>query len=99
MTYHFSNLYTVTIHTKLHSNAYFDLTYTIYVGLISSANSEIEAINKFFFYDSKATQLWVHIIQTKEEEMGQWLERIQVLNDRSMHYLVHLKGKYVDGMP
>ena len=48
----------------------FDIMYILIseyynVGLISSANAEIEAINKFILYNSEATQLWIALYEQK----------------------------------
>ena len=44
---------------------YILISYVLYVGLISLANAEIEAINKFVLYNSEATQLWVALYEQK----------------------------------
>ena len=42
---------------------HFDLYVLYNVGLISSANVEIEAINKFVLYNFEATQPWVALYE------------------------------------
>ena len=41
------------------------IPYVLYVNLISLANAEIEAINKFVLYNSEATQPWVALYEQK----------------------------------
>ena len=79
MAYHLSNFYTVTIHTELCINAYFDLICTIYVGFISSINSEIEAINKFILYNMEVTQPWVALYEQKRRKGDSDREKIETV--------------------
>ena len=45
---------------------YILISYVLYVGLISSANAEIEAIKKFILYNFKVTQPWVTLYEKKK---------------------------------
>ena len=47
---------------------YILISYILYAGLISSVNLEIEAINKFILYNSKASQLWVVLYEEKRRK-------------------------------
>ena len=44
---------------------YILISYVLYVGLISSTNTKIEAINKFVLYNYELTQLWVALYEQK----------------------------------
>ena len=44
---------------------YILISYVLYVGLNSSTNVEIEALNKFVLYNSKVTQPWVALYEQK----------------------------------
>ena len=44
---------------------YILISYVLYVGLISSANAKIEAINKFVLYNFEVTQPWVALYEQK----------------------------------
>ena len=44
---------------------YILISYVLYVGLISLANVEIEAINKFVLYNYEAIQSWVTLSEKK----------------------------------
>ena len=41
------------------------ISYVLYVGLISTANAEIEAINKLVLYNFEMTQPWVALYEQK----------------------------------
>ena len=63
--------------------------------MISSANAEIEAINKFVLYNSKATQLWVALYEQKRMKWDSERKEFKWSNGRSVPYPDHLK----DNMP
>ena len=42
---------------------YILISYVLYIGLISLANAEIEAINKFILYNSEVTEPWVALYE------------------------------------
>ena len=59
--------------------------------MISSANAEIEAINKFVLYNSKATQPWVSLYEQKRMKWDSDRKEFRWLNGRSVPYPNHLK--------
>ena len=70
---------------------YILISYILYVGLISLANSEIEAINKFILYNLEATQSWVALYEEKRRKWDSDRKEFRWLNGRNMPYLDHLK--------
>jgi len=63
----------------------------IYVGLISSTNLKIEAINKFILYNMEVTQLWVTLYGQKSRTWESNMKEFKRLNGRSLPYPDHLK--------
>ena len=59
--------------------------------MISSANVEIEAINKLVLYNSEATQLWVALYKQKRMKWDSDRKEFRRLNGRSVPYPDHLK--------
>ena len=59
--------------------------------MISSANAEIEAINKFVLYNSEATQPWVTLYEKKRMKWDSDRKEFRWLNGRSVPYPDHLK--------
>ena len=84
------------IYTKLIFMLNFDImyifiSYVLYVGLISSLNAEIEAINKFVLYNSKATQLWAALYEQNRMKWDSDRKEFRWLTGRSVSYPKHLK--------
>ena len=67
------------------------ILYVLYVSLISLVNAEIEAINKFFLYNSEATQPWVALYEQKRMKWDSDTKEFRSLNGRSVPYPDHLK--------
>ena len=59
--------------------------------MISSANAEIEANNKFILYNSEATQSWVALYEQNRMKWDSDRKEFRRLNGRSVPYLNHLK--------
>ena len=59
--------------------------------MISSANAEIEAINKFILYNSEATQPWVSLYEQNRMKWDSDRKQFRRLNGRSVPYPDHLK--------
>ena len=70
---------------------YILISYVLYVGLISSANVEIEAINNLVLYNSEATQPWVAFYEQKRMKWDSDRKECIWLNGRSVPYPSHLK--------
>ena len=70
---------------------YILISYVLYVGLISSANAEIEAINKFVLYKSDVTKPWVALYEKKRMKWDSDKKEFRRLNGRSVSYPDHLK--------
>ena len=90
MTCNFSNLHKVNIHIELQYNIYL-ISNVLYVGSISSANGEIEEINKFILYNSEVTQSWVALYEKKRMKWDSDRKQFIWLNGRSVPYLDNLK--------
>ena len=62
--------------------------------MISSANAEIEAINKFVLYNSEVTQLWVALYEQKRMKWDSDRKEFKGLNGISVPYIDHLKENF-----
>ena len=70
---------------------YILISYVLYVGLISSVNAKIEAINKSILYNSEVTQMWVVLYEQKRMKWDSERKEFRLLNGRSVPYTNHLK--------
>ena len=75
------------------------ISYVLYVCFISSANVEIEAINKFILYNSEATQPWVALYEQNKMKWDSDRKEFRRLNGRSVPYPDHLKENMPKNMP
>ena len=57
----------------------------------TSANLEIDAINKFIFYNLEATELCVALYEQRRRKWESYRKEFRQLNGRSMPYPNHLK--------
>ena len=70
---------------------YISISYVLYVYLISSMNTKIEAINKFILYNSEATQPWVALYEQNTMKRDSDRKEFRQLNGISVPYPNHLK--------
>ena len=59
--------------------------------MYTSANAEIDAINKFVLYNAEATKPWVALYEEKRKKWGNDRKALKRSNGRCVPYPDHLK--------